>query len=151
MRPLSTLVIAFASLSLPLLAQGGERPPNLILIYCDDLGYGDVGCFGSEKHRTPRIDSLATDGMRLTSFYSTSGVCTPSRSSLMTGCYPRRVNMHQSAQGEWVLFPVARKGLNPGETTVAEVLLSCGYATACVGKWHLGDQPPFLPTRQGFQ
>ena len=151
MRLFLALVTTFAATSTLSLAQGEETPPNFILIYCDDLGYGDVGCFGSEKHRTPRIDSLATEGMRLTSFYSTSGVCTPSRSSLMTGCYPRRVNMHQSAQGEWVLFPVARKGLNPGEITVAEVLRSKGYTTACVGKWHLGDQPPFLPTRQGFQ
>ena len=127
-----------------------ERPPNFVLIYCDDLGYGDLGCFGSILHRTPNIDRMAAEGMRLTSFYVTSGVCTPSRSSLMTACYPRRVNMHVSAQGEWVLFAVARKGLNPGEITVAEVLRERGYATACVGKWHLGDQRPFLPTRQGF-
>lgn len=125
-------------------------PPNIILIFCDDLGYGDIGCFGSEKHRTPNIDRLAAEGMKLTSFYSTCGVCTPSRSSLMTGCYPRRVNMHESARGEWVLFPLARKGLNPDETTVAEVLKTKGYATACIGKWHLGDQKPFLPTEQGF-
>jgi arylsulfatase A-like enzyme len=125
-------------------------PPNFIIIFCDDLGYGDVGCFGSEKHRTPNIDRMAAEGMKLTSFYSTCGVCTPSRSSLMTGCYPRRVNMHVSARNEWVLFPLARKGLNPEETTVAEVLKKKGYATICVGKWHLGDQSPFLPTEQGF-
>jgi arylsulfatase A-like enzyme len=93
---------------------------------------------------------MADEGMRFTSFYVTSGVCTPSRSSLMTGCYPRRVNMHESGKREWVLFPVAKKGLNPNEITIAEVLKSRGYATACVGKWHLGDQPKFLPTRQGF-
>ncbi|MBD3673090.1 MAG: sulfatase [Planctomycetaceae bacterium] len=125
-------------------------PPNFILIFCDDLGYGDIGCFGSEKHRTPNIDRLAAEGMKLTSFYSTCGVCTPSRSSLMTACYPRRVNMHESARKEWVLFPLARKGLNPKETTIAEVLKTKGYATACIGKWHLGDQKPFLPTEQGF-
>ena len=124
--------------------------PNFIIIFCDDLGYGDLGCFGSKKHRTPNIDRMAAEGMRFTSFYVTSGVCTPSRSSLMTGCYPRRVNMHQSGRNEWVLFPVAQKGLNPNETTIAEVLKAQGYATACVGKWHLGDQPEFLPTRQGF-
>ena len=124
--------------------------PNFIIIFCDDLGYGDLGCFGSKKHRTPNIDRMAAEGMRFTSFYVTSGVCTPSRSSLMTGCYPRRVNMHQSARQEWVLFPVAQKGLNPNEITIAEVLKAQGYATACIGKWHLGDQPKFLPTRQGF-
>ncbi len=124
--------------------------PNIIVIFADDMGYGDLSCFGSEKHRTPNIDQMAREGMRLTSFYVTSGVCTPSRSSLMTGCYPRRVNMHVSANNEWVLFPVAKKGLNPSEITIAEILKKEGYATACIGKWHLGDQPQFLPTRQGF-
>ena len=149
MRPRLALLLTgliFLTFSSKLLA----APPNIILIFCDDLGYGDIGCFGSEKHRTPNIDRLAAEGMKLTSFYSTCGVCTPSRSSLMTGCYPRRVNMHESARGEWVLFPLARKGLNPEETTVAEVLKTKGYATACIGKWHLGDQKEFLPTEQGF-
>ncbi|MHC4745570.1 MAG: sulfatase family protein [Planctomycetota bacterium] len=130
-------------------AQGGDKP-NFIIIFCDDMGYGDLGCFGSTKHRTPNVDRMAEEGRRFTSFYVTSGVCTPSRSSLMTGCYPRRVNMHKSARNEWVLFPVAKKGLHPGEITIADLLKSQGYATACVGKWHLGDQPEFLPTRQGF-
>lgn len=124
--------------------------PNFILIYADDLGYGDLGCFGSKKNRTPRLDRMADEGVRLTSFYSTSGVCTPSRSSLMTGCYPRRVNMHKDAKNGWVLFPNARKGLHPDEVTVAEILKTRGYQTACIGKWHLGDQREFLPTRQGF-
>ncbi len=124
--------------------------PNFIVIFCDDLGYGDIGCFGSTKHRTPNLDGMAKEGMRFTSFYVTSGVCTPSRSSLMTGCYPRRVNMHENEHNQWVLFPLNKKGLNPEEITIAEVLRKEGYATACVGKWHLGDQPKFLPTRQGF-
>jgi len=124
--------------------------PNFVVIYCDDLGYGDIGCFGSQKHRTPNIDRLAKEGTRFTIFYVTAPVCTPSRSSLMTGCYPRRVNMHQDARGGWVLFPIAKKGLNPQEITVAEVLKQQGYATACIGKWHLGDQPQFLPHQQGF-
>lgn len=128
----------------------GERPPNFVVILCDNLGYGDIGCFGSKLHRTPHIDRLATEGTRLTSFYSTSGVCTPSRASLMTGCYPRRVSMHVDENGTAVLRPVATKGLHPDEVTIAEVLKARGYATACIGKWHLGDQPPFLPTRQGF-
>ena len=130
-------------------APAAEKP-NFIIIFCDDLGYGDVGCFGSKKHRTPNIDKMAAEGTRLTSFYVTSGVCTPSRSSLMTGCYPRRVNLHKSKRGKWVLFPTAPDGLNPNEITIAEVLKTRGYATACIGKWHLGDQPEFLPTRQGF-
>ncbi len=130
-------------------AAKAERP-NFIVVFCDNLGYGDIGCFGSTLHRTPNIDRLAREGMRLTSFYVTSGVCTPSRASLMTGCYPRRVNLQVSGEGFPVLRPADHKGLNPRETTIAEVLRGQGYATAIVGKWHLGDQPPFLPTRQGF-
>lgn len=124
--------------------------PNIIVMLMDNLGYGDLGCYGSRMHRTPNLDRLAAEGMRLTSWYSTSGVCTPSRASLMTACYPRRVNMHVSGRGGCVLFPVDPKGLNPSEKTLATLLRQQGYATACVGKWHLGDQAPFLPTRHGF-
>lgn len=131
-------------------AAEAKRPPNFVVVFCDNLGYGDIGCFGSELHRTPNLDRMADEGLRLTSFYVASGVCTPSRASLMTGCYPRRVNMHEDENGRVVLFPAARKGLNPNEMTIAEVLKRRGYATACIGKWHLGDQPRFLPTRQGF-
>ena len=131
-------------------SESGGRLPNFIIIFCDDLGYGDIGCFGSKKNRTPNIDRMAAEGMCFTSFYVTSGVCTPSRSSLMTGCYPRRVNMHQDSGGLCVLFPISPKGLNPDEITIADLLKEKGYATACIGKWHLGDQPPFLPTKQGF-
>ncbi len=127
-----------------------ERPPNIVLIVADNLGYGDVGCYGSTLHRTPRLDRMAAEGMRLRHFYVTSGVCTPSRASIMTGCYPRRVNMHISDLGHHVLQPVSPKGLHPDEITVAELLKHADYATACIGKWHLGDQPEFLPTRQGF-
>ncbi len=127
----------------------GERP-NFVVIFCDDLGYGDIGCFGTARHHTPNLDRMAAEGRRFTSFYVSSGVCTPSRASLMTGCYPRRVNMHQNEAGLCVLFPVSQKGLHPDEVTIAEVLQHRGYATACIGKWHLGDQPEFLPTRQGF-
>ncbi len=116
----------------------------------DNLGYGDISCYGSQLHNTTNIDRLAEEGMRFTSFYSVSGVCTPSRAGLMTGCYPRRVNMHCSADNRAVLFPADRKGLHPQEITVAKVLKDQGYATACIGKWHLGDQKPFLPTRHGF-
>lgn len=93
---------------------------------------------------------MAAEGMRLTHFYSTSGVCTPSRASLMTGCYPRRVGLHLGGYNTCVLMPLDRKGLHPSETTVARVLRDTGYATGCIGKWHLGDQAPFLPTRHGF-
>jgi arylsulfatase A-like enzyme len=147
MRLILTLLLlsAFAA---PALAQ--DRLPNFILINCDDLGYADVGCYGSSKQKTPNIDRLAAEGLKLTSFYSTSGVCTPSRTSLMTGCYPRRVSMHTNGVGYWVLFPGNARGLHPDETTIAEIAKSKGYATMCIGKWHLGDQPPFLPTKQGF-
>lgn len=132
---------------------GRRRPvgrPNFIIIFCDDLGYGDIGCFGSKVHRTPNLDRMAAEGMRFTSFYVSCSVCSPSRASLMTGCYPRRVNMHQDSHGKCVLFPVDGKGLNPKEITIAEILKQRDYATCCIGKWHLGDQPEFLPTRQGF-
>lgn len=137
---------ALLVLSTPLAA----RPPNIILIFCDDLGYGDLGSHGSTRNRTPRLDRLAREGVRFTSFYSSSPVCTPSRASLLTGCYPRRVGMHEDATGHWVLIPRSRRGLDPAELTLAEALRDRGYATACIGKWHLGDQPEHLPTRHGF-
>ena len=140
-------LLLFALLTAPLSA----RPPNIVLIFVDNLGNGDLACFNpATPHRTPHVDRLAAEGTKLTSFYVASGVCTPSRAALMTGCYPRRVNMHESDQRTAVLQPVARKGLHPDEVTIAEVLKTVGYATACIGKWHLGDQPEFLPTRQGF-
>lgn len=126
-----------------------ERP-NFVLIFVDDLGYADIGPFGSTIHRTPYLDRMATEGRKLTSFYVTANVCTPSRSSLMTGSYPRRVGLGENEKGGWVLFPGNQEGLHPDEITVAEVLKAVGYKTAIVGKWHLGDQREFLPTRQGF-
>jgi arylsulfatase A-like enzyme len=124
--------------------------PNFVIIFCDDLGYADIGPFGSQVNRTPHIDRMAAEGMKFTDFYSTSGVCTPSRSSLMTGCYPRRVGLDVSAAQEWVLFPYDKAGIHENEITIAELLRERGYVTACIGKWHLGDQPPFFPTRHGF-
>ena len=142
--------LAVALIAVSSVASAANRSPNFVLINCDDLGYGDLSCYGATTQRTPNIDLLARGGTRFTSFYSTSGVCTPSRSSLMTGCYPRRTNMHYGDGTAWVLFPGYHKGLHPDEITVAEVLKSQGYATAIVGKWHLGDQPEFFPTKQGF-
>ncbi len=127
------------------------QPPNVVLILCDNLGNGDVACFNPHtKHRTPHLDRMAAEGRRFTSFYSASGVCSPSRAALMTGCYPRRVGMDTCWQGSAVLRPVDKKGLHAEEDTLAELLKRVGYTTACFGKWHLGDQPEFLPTRQGF-
>lgn len=124
--------------------------PNFVLIFVDDLGYADIGPFGSKLHRTPHLDRMAAEGRRLTSFYVTANVCTPSRSSLMTGSYPRRVGLDENEKGQWVLFPGNQEGLHSDEVTMAEMLKEVGYRTGCVGKWHLGDQRAFLPTRQGF-
>lgn len=118
--------------------------PNFVIINIDDLGYSDIGPFGSKTNATPHLDRMAAEGRKLTSFYA-APVCSPSRASLMTGCYPKR-----AMPTPHVLFPGAEVGLNPDEITIAEVLKDVGYATACVGKWHLGDQPGMLPTDQGF-
>lgn len=125
------------------------RQPNIILINCDDLGYGDLGCYGSERNDTPVLDKLASEGARFTDFYMASPACSPSRAALLTGCYPPRVGFG-SLDGVPVLFPGQRVGLHPDETTIADILRNAGYATKHVGKWHVGDQAPFLPTRHGF-
>ena len=131
-------------------AVASDRPPNFVVVFCDNLGYGDIEPFGSTLHRTPHLNRMARQGRRLDHFYVSAGVCTPSRASLMTGCYAQRVGMHDNPRDGWVLRPVSRYGLNPDEVTIAEVLKQKGYTTAIIGKWHLGDQPNFLPTRQGF-
>lgn len=127
----------------PQAASAKPNPPNLILILADDLGYADIGPYGSTKNRTPHLDRMAQEGMKLTSFYGCP-VCTPSRAQLMTGCYAKRVSLPN------VLFPTAPVGLHQDEVTIAGLLKSQGYRTGCIGKWHLGDQPEFLPTRRGF-
>ncbi len=123
--------------------------PNIVLINCDDLGYGDLGCYGSQLNRTPTLDRMASEGMRLTDFYMASPVCSPSRGGMLTGCYPPRIGFG-SFEGQWVLFPGQGVGLSDKETTIASLLKDRGYATKIVGKWHCGDQPAFLPTRHGF-
>jgi arylsulfatase A-like enzyme len=132
-----------AALAAPAAAPA-SRPPNVIVVFCDDLGYADVGCFGASKIRTPNIDRLAKEGVRLTDFYAAQAVCSASRAALLTGCYPNRIGIAGA------LGPGARHGLNPDERTIAEVLKPRGYATGAVGKWHLGHHPMFLPTRHGF-
>ncbi len=127
----------------------GDPRPNVVLINCDDLGYGDLGCYGSKVHDTPAIDALAAEGMRLTDFYMGSAVCTPSRGAMLTGCYPPRIGF-DDFDGMHVLFPGMAGGLNPSEKTIARLLKDAGYTTQIVGKWHCGDQPDFLPTRHGF-
>ena len=130
-------------------ALGSADKPNFVVIFTDDQGYGDLSCYGGEHVSTPRIDQMAAEGARLTSFYVAAPVCTPSRAGLMTGCYPKRIGMG-TGDKFGVLLAGDRKGLNPDEITIAEVLKTAGYRTGMFGKWHLGDQLEFLPTRQGF-
>jgi arylsulfatase A-like enzyme len=127
---------------------GGDRP-NIILINCDDLGYGDIGCYGSRVNKTPSLDRMAAEGLRFTDFYMASPLCSPSRGAMMTGCYPPRIGFGLF-EGRGVLFPGQPVGLNPNERTFATILKEQGYAAMHVGKWHCGDQPEFLPTRHGF-
>ena len=122
------------------------RRPNIILINCDDLGYGDLGCYGSTCNDTPHLDRLAASGVRFTDFYAAAPVCSASRAALLTGCYSQRVGLADYQ----VLFPGQAQGLNPRECTIARQLKQVGYATKIIGKWHCGDQPEFLPTRHGF-
>jgi arylsulfatase A len=119
------------------------RKPNFVVILIDDMGYADIQPFGSKRCRTPHLNRMAEEGMKLTSFYA-APVCTPSRAQILTGCYAKRVSLPS------VVYAISDIGLNPKEKTVATLLKEQGYATMCIGKWHLGDQPEFLPTKHGF-
>ena len=141
------LLIPIVSFSDHILAAKPESP-NIVVIFCDDLGYGDLSCFGHPTIKTPNLDRMATEGVRLTQFYSASPVCTPSRAALMTGRLPIRSGMCSDKRR--VLFPDSGGGIPASEVTLAEGLKKQGYATACVGKWHLGHLPQFLPTSNGF-
>ncbi len=146
----NSLARAIASLALIacLIGQSAaaEPPPlpNFVIINCDDLGYGDVGVFGATGYVTPNIDRLAAEGIRFTRFYVAQAVCSASRAALMTGCYPNRIGI------KGALGPRSKVGISDGEMTLAELVKQRGYATAIVGKWHLGDSPQFLPTHHGF-
>ncbi len=143
---LASLCFCFALGGTP--APGAERP-NIVIIMADDLGYGDLGCYGHPTIRTPNLDRMAAEGLRFTDFYAGANLCTPSRAALLTGRHPLRSGMAGGPKRH-VLYPNATNGLPASEITMAELLKTAGYATACIGKWHLGDQPEFLPTRQGF-
>ncbi|MFO7975475.1 MAG: sulfatase [Candidatus Hydrogenedentota bacterium] len=121
----------------------GDRP-NFVIVFTDDQGYRDVGCFGAEGFETPNLDRMSAEGVRFTDFYSAAPSCTPSRTALITGCYPTRVGLPH------VLGPSANIGINDEEATIAEVMKTRGYATACFGKWHLGHHKKFLPVHHGF-
>jgi len=145
---MKSILITLASLLLPHLsgvtaATATPAKPNVVLIFIDDMGYGDIGPFGSVKNRTPNLDRMAKEGMKLTSFYA-APVCSVSRAQVMTGCYGQRVSI------PGVFSPGSQHGINASEHTVAELMKAQGYATKAIGKWHLGDQPEFLPTRHGF-
>ncbi len=132
-----------------LTCRGGtsDRPlktPNVVVIYCDDMGWGDLGCYGARQIRTPNLDRLARQGTRFTSFYVSQPVCSASRASLLTGCYANRIGIHGA------LFPGSKIGISSNEVTLAEIAKSRGYATAIFGKWHLGHAREFLPLRHGF-
>jgi len=121
-----------------------SRPPNVVLIFADDLGYGDLACYGAQGIKTPNLDRLAREGTRFTDFYVPQAVCSASRAALLTGCYSNRVGILGA------LGPGSKIGINAEESTIAEVLKQRGYAAAIYGKWHLGDDPRYLPTRHGF-
>ena len=122
--------------------------PNFVVVFCDDLGYGDLGCFGHPTIRTPNLDRMAVEGQKWTNFYVGACVCTPSRAALLTGRLPIRNGMMSARRR--VLFPDSQGGLPESEVTVAELLKTAGYATAAIGKWHLGHLPQYLPTAHGF-
>lgn len=143
--PRSVWLTAITCVLASLAAAAGTSPsPNIVLFFCDDLGYADVGCYGAKGWTTPNLDRLAAAGTRFTQFHVAQPVCSASRAALLTGCYPNRLGIHGA------LGPNARTGLSDREMTLAELVKQRGYATAIVGKWHLGSEPQFLPTRHGF-
>src|SRR6478672_4077119 len=139
-RLLAFLVIGFVLSSH---AFAADAPPNVVLIFCDDMGYADPSCFGG-KTPTPNIDRLGKEGIRFTDFYVSTAVCSASRSALLTGCFHRRVGI------EGALGPNAKIGISDKELLIPQMLKQQGYATGMIGKWHLGSLPEFMPLRHGF-
>ncbi len=142
MRRLLPLLSSLLALTSSFAAE--KRDPNIVIIFMDDMGYADVGCFGAQGYQTPNIDRLAAEGRKFTNFHVAQPVCSASRCALLTGCYPNRVGIHGA------LGPSAKHGINADEMTLAELVKQKGYATAAVGKWHLGSLPQFLPVKHGF-
>jgi len=136
------LALAFC---LAITSSPARARPNVVIIFIDDMGYGDVGFNGATVPKTPNLDQMAAEGTRFDDFYVGCAVCSGSRTALMTGCHYQRLSMKP------VLFPNSDRGLHPDEVTIADMLKDAGYKTACVGKWHLGHLPPCLPTNQGFE
>ena len=137
----------FGLLALAVLLPGAsphEPPPNVVIIFIDDMGYADIGPFGAKGYATPNLDRMAKEGRKFTDFYVTTAVCSASRAGLLTGCYNVRVSIMGA------LGPKSRTGINESETTLAEICKQKGYATACYGKWHLGHHRKFLPLQHGF-
>src|ERR1017187_3563480 len=143
MKPFLPVIVVLCALASHLPCAQATPKPNIILILADDMGYGDIRPFGSVKNRTPNLDRMAREGVKFTSFYA-APVCTPSRAQILTGCYAKRVSL------PLVLSPAAPIGLSAHEHSIAELLKQQGYATIAIGKWHVGDQPEFLPTHHGF-
>ncbi len=142
---MKTVFTIICALFLSFSAVAKPKQPNIIFILVDDQGYYDLGCYGATEIKTPRIDAMAKEGMRFTDYYAAAPICSPSRAGLLTGCYPRRVGNHI-----WVHRADSATGIHPNELTLAELLKANGYATGCIGKWHLGFHEPFLPRNQGF-
>ena len=143
MTKLAALVMTITT-GFSLVAETSPALPNIVIIFCDDLGYADIGKFDAEGYQTPNLDRLADEGAIFRNFHVAQAVCSASRAGLLTGCYPNRIGIHQA------LGPRAKTGLGAGEMTLAELVKQRGYATAIFGKWHLGDVPQFLPLRHGF-
>jgi arylsulfatase A-like enzyme len=138
--------LSFSALSGTAQTSSGVKPssPNIVMILMDDMGYGDIGSTGANQYETPNLDKLASQGMQFTWFYSAQAVCSASRAGLLTGCYPNRIGISGA------LMPWAKNGINPEETTIAEMLKTKGYHTSIIGKWHLGHLKEFLPLQNGF-
>ncbi len=144
---LSFILIALLSnflIAQPKNSAKSQSPPNVVIIFMDDMGYGDPVCYGGGPYQTPNIDALAMQGMRFTDFYAAQAACTASRSALLTGCYPTRIGMHGAIDDK------SKIAINPDEQTIAEILKPAGYRTAIVGKWHLGSNEPYMPLQNGF-